>query len=62
MDALASVPTRGERSITPTKIEKVTIKRAPKAPAPAASGAAPAASKAPPKAPVTTPKTPKTPE
>jgi peptidyl-prolyl cis-trans isomerase A (cyclophilin A) len=50
VDALASVPTRGERSITPTKIEKVTIKRAPKAAAPGASVVAPA-TKAPPKMP-----------
>lgn len=67
VDALANVPTRGERSVTPTKIEKVSIKRAPKAPAsgsaaPGPSGAAPAAVKAPPKAAATTPKTPKTAE
>ena len=44
VEALASVPVRGERSVTPTKIEKVTIKRLPK-PA-SADGGVPAATDA----------------
>jgi peptidyl-prolyl cis-trans isomerase A (cyclophilin A) len=31
VEALASVPVRGERSVSPTKIEKITVKRAAKA-------------------------------
>lgn len=63
VDALASVPTRGERSVTPTKIEKVTIKRAPKAPPGASGSAAPGPSGGPPatKSP-TTSSTTKTPQ
>jgi peptidyl-prolyl cis-trans isomerase A (cyclophilin A) len=55
IDALASVEVRGERSVNPTKIEKVTIKRAPKPPAapPGASGSA--APAAPVKTPASTP-------
>jgi peptidyl-prolyl cis-trans isomerase A (cyclophilin A) len=41
IEKLASVETRGDRSVTPTKIQKVTIKRVPdKKPAASASGAA----------------------
>lgn len=46
IEALASVPVRGERAVTPPKIEKVTIKRQAKpagAAAPAAAGQKPAA-------------------
>jgi peptidyl-prolyl cis-trans isomerase A (cyclophilin A) len=44
IEKLAGVETRGDRSVTPTKIQKVTIKRVPeKKPALSASAAAPAA-------------------
>jgi peptidyl-prolyl cis-trans isomerase A (cyclophilin A) len=52
IEKLSSVETRGDRSVTPTKIQKVTIKRvADKKPAASASASAPSAPSAKPAAP-----------
>ncbi|MBK7580985.1 MAG: peptidylprolyl isomerase [Myxococcales bacterium] len=47
VEALASVPVRGERAVTPPKIEKVSVKRLKDAPKPADAPAAPGGTKPP---------------